>query len=144
MNDSGEHELIPHRRGAVAVVVRADRFLVIRRSALVVAPGALCFPGGGIEVDETEEQALVREFREELGAAIRPVGCIWRSTTRWQTRLAWWFGEIDEACQLAPNPQEVATLDWLPPEAMLAEPDLLESNRAFLEALARGEIVLPT
>ena len=61
------------RQGAVAVVVRDDRFLVIRRSANVVAPGAFCFPGGGIEAGETEERALVREFREELGATIVPV-----------------------------------------------------------------------
>ncbi len=30
-------------------------------------------PGGAIDGDETEEQALVREFREETGLDVRPV-----------------------------------------------------------------------
>jgi 8-oxo-dGTP diphosphatase len=131
-----------HRRGAVAVVVRDARFLVIRRSAHVVAPGAFCFPGGGIEADESEEQALVREFREELGAAIRPVRRVWKSITRWQTELAWWLGELERATELLLNPAEVESVHWLTREEMLHHPNLLDSNRDFLRALAAGEIVL--
>lgn len=82
------NEIPSGRRGVVAVVTRADRFLVIRRSAHVVAPGAFCFPGGGIEPGENEEQALVREFLEELNAAIEPVRLLWRSVTPWETQLA--------------------------------------------------------
>ena len=110
------------RQGAVAVVVREGRFLVIRRSAAVVAPGAFCFPGGGIEAGETEEQAVVREFHEELGASIRPVRC------------------GDSALIL--NPTEVASVHWLSPDEMLSLDELLDSNRAFLKALADGEIVI--
>ena len=32
--------MLPQRRGAVAVIMRQDKLLVIRRSHLVVAPGA--------------------------------------------------------------------------------------------------------
>ena len=130
------------RQGAVAVVVRDGRFLVIRRSAAVVAPGAYCFPGGGIQAGETEEQALVREFREELGAAIVPVRRVWRSTTRWQVELAWWLGELAVEGELEINPAEVDSVHWLAPDEMLALAELLESNRAFLKALSEGEIVL--
>ena len=130
------------RQGAVAVVVRGGRFLVIRRSAAVVAPGAYCFPGGGIEAGETEEQALVREFREELGATIVPVRRVWRSTTRWQVELAWWLGELAIEDTLELNPAEVDSVQWLAPDEMLALAELLESNRAFLKALSEGEIVL--
>jgi 8-oxo-dGTP diphosphatase len=130
------------RQGAVAVVVRNGRFLVIRRSATVVAPGAFCFPGGGIEVGETEEQALVREFREELGATIVPVRRVWRSTTRWQVELAWWLGELAIDGMLALNPAEVDSVHWLAADEMLALAELLDSNRAFLKALAEGEIAI--
>ena len=37
----------------------------------------------------------MREFQEELGAAIRPVRRVWTSITRWQVELAWWLGELD-------------------------------------------------
>lgn len=133
---------VPARRGAVAVVVREGRFLVIERSALVVAPGAFCFPGGGIEGAESERDALVREFQEELGAAIEPVRCVWRSTTRWRVELAWWLGHLHPAAELLANPAEVAAVHWLSPEEMLAHGALLESNRAFLAAVASGEICL--
>jgi 8-oxo-dGTP diphosphatase len=130
------------RRGAVAVVVREGRFLVIRRSAAVVAPGAFCFPGGGIEAGETEEQALVREFHEELGATVVPLRRIWRSTTRWQVELAWWLGDLASDSALVPNPTEVASVHWLAPDEMLSLTELLDSNRAFLKTLADGKIVI--
>ena len=57
----------PGRRGAVAIVVREGRMLVIRRSRHVIAPLTYCFPGGGIEDGETEETAVVREVHEEIG-----------------------------------------------------------------------------
>ncbi len=133
-----KHEI---RRGAVAVVLCDGRFLVIRRSKLVVAPGALCFPGGLIEADETEEQALVREFHEELGTAIRPLRRVWRSTTRWHVQLAWWLGEVGPSVKLLPNPAEVESSHWMTREEMLDHEHLLESNRAFLRALAEGEVV---
>jgi 8-oxo-dGTP pyrophosphatase MutT (NUDIX family) len=129
------------RRGAVAVVVRDGRFLVIRRSKTVKAPGAFCFPGGHIESGESEELALAREFQEELGAMIRPVRRLWRSTTRWGVQLAWWLGEVGDV-ELTANRAEVASFHWLTAEEMLEEPRLLESNLEFLHLLAAGEIAI--
>jgi len=63
----------PKRRGVVAVIQRANRYLVIRRAAKVIAPGRLCFPGGGVEPGESERQTLIREMEEELGVVAEPV-----------------------------------------------------------------------
>jgi 8-oxo-dGTP diphosphatase len=129
-------------RGAVAVVVRDRRFLVIRRSAQVVAPGALCFPGGGMDECESDAEALVREFREELNADILPLRRLWRSVTPWQVELHWWLAHLEEGAQLQANPAEVESIYWLTADEMLAHEQLLESNRQFLAAVASGEIGL--
>jgi 8-oxo-dGTP diphosphatase len=100
--------------GVVAVILRQDRFLVIRRSPYVRAPGKYCFPGGGM--------------------AVQPVRQLWESITPWGVSLVWWHAEILPDAQLTPNPQEVAEVQWLRGDEMLALPELLESNRHFLAA----------
>ena len=126
----------------MAVIVRDGRMLVIRRSQSVVAPGAFCFPGGGIEPGETEAQALVREIREELGVAVKPVRRIWQSVTPWGVDLAWWLADLAADADPVPNPTEVESLHWHTPQEMAGLPELLESNRDFLDALESGRILL--
>jgi 8-oxo-dGTP diphosphatase len=130
------------RRGAVAVVVRQGRLLVIRRSQQVVAPGKFCFPGGGIEAGETEEAALVREIGEELAVSVRPVRLLWRSITPWHVDLSWWLCDLDAQAVPRPNPLEVESVHWFAPTEMAQLSDLLESNHHFLQALAAGDIKL--
>ena len=130
------------RRGAVAVVARDGKLLVIRRSQHVVAPGAFCFPGGGIEAGESEAQALVREIREELNAEVRPLRRLWRSVTPWRVELFWWHAEFVAGHTPSPNPLEVESLHWHTPQEMAMLEGLLESNQQFLQALARGEVRL--
>lgn len=130
------------RRGAVAVIVREGRFLVIRRSQTVVAPGAYCFPGGGIEPEESEQEALVRELNEELDLAVRPIRRVWQSVTSWHVALAWWLTEIPSGAVPRPKPEEVASFHWWTPGQMAAAEDLLASNREFLLAWQTGLIDL--
>jgi 8-oxo-dGTP pyrophosphatase MutT (NUDIX family) len=132
----------PHRRGAVAVILRDGKFLVIRRSPHVIAARTYCFPGGGIEGDESEQEALVREIREELGAIVQPVRCVWRSVTPWKVELSWWLSLLEAGTELRPDPTEVESVHWFTAEEMARLPDLLESNHHFLGALHDGRIDL--
>jgi len=132
----------PGRRGAVAVCLRRGRMLVIRRATGVVAPGMYCFPGGGIESGESEQDALIREFREEIGVAIRPVRRIWQCTTDWKVELSWWLGRLEPGASPTPNPSEVESVHWFTLAEMTALEELLPSNREFLDRVARGEIVI--
>ena len=100
----------PGRRGAVAICVRDRRMLVIRRAPSVVAPLVYCFPGGGIEDDESEEEALVREIREEIGVTVRPLRRLWQCVTAWKVELAWWLAALDATAQPVANPAEVGVI----------------------------------
>jgi 8-oxo-dGTP pyrophosphatase MutT (NUDIX family) len=128
-------------RYAVAVVmVRQGRFLVIRRSQTVLAPGMFCFPGGGVEPRESEEQAVVREMREELNIAVAPRKLLWRSVTKWRVALAWWLADLEDDAEPVPNPAEVESYQWLAPGAMSRLENLLPNNHDFLKALAEGVV----
>lgn len=129
------------RRGVVIVVSHAEQLLVIRRSVHVVAPRKHCFPGGHIEPGETEEMAVVREFHEELGGRVTPGARLWTSVSPRGVRLNWWSAAlIDAEAPLAPNPAEVEEAFWCGRDEMARLPDLLDSNREFLVALAEGVI----
>ena len=132
----------PGRRGAVAIVVRDGRMLVIRRSQYVVAPRTYCFPGGGIEAGESEEAAIVREVQEEIGIRVQPIRRLWECVTAWKVHLAWWSARFDSHQTPTPNPAEVESVHWFTPREMAELPALLESNRVFLDMIERGEIVL--
>ncbi len=128
----------PLRQGAIAVVWYRARFLVIRRSQWVEAPGTYCFPGGGIEPGESPQDAVRRELREELSVESRPQRELWQSVTSWRVALTWWQTRLDSYDALQPNPAEVEQVLWLSAAQMLALPALLPSNRQFLEAGQRG------
>ncbi len=57
-------------RGVRLVLVRDGRVLLVRHW---YAPWAWTLPGGGVGRDETREQALIRETREETGFQLRAI-----------------------------------------------------------------------
>ncbi|MBM3688663.1 MAG: (deoxy)nucleoside triphosphate pyrophosphohydrolase [Actinobacteria bacterium] len=120
-----------------AAIERDGRYLAARRTRPAWAAGRWEFPGGKVEPGETEQQALVREIREELGVEIEVVG---RISGEWAlhddlvlhlyvARLA--AGEPqpldhhDELRWVAPN--EFDEIEWL------------ESDREAVDALARSD-----
>ena len=67
-NDSREGRRYPERPivGVLAVVLRGDRVLVVRR-ANPPMPGRWGFPGGVLELGETVAPGAMRELLEETG-----------------------------------------------------------------------------
>ena len=137
-------ETNPEIHGVVGVVTHQCKWLVIRRSEHVRAPGKFCFPGGGIEAGESEAEALVREFQEELRVRVQPAQFLWRSRTSWGVHLAWWHAELlDDHTAIEPNPAEVAEVHWLAPHDIKQLTDLLPSNHEFLDAWRSQRFNLP-
>ena len=136
-----------HRKNLPQAVVAVvpdgrGRLLVVRRSRQVVAPGKLCFPGGMLHPGETPEAALVRELREELAVEAQPLRTLWTSTAPWQVELTWLLARLVQPESIRPNSEEIEAVYWMTPQQLQQSPDLLESNRPFLAAWARGELAL--
>lgn len=140
-HDKPGHDKPGH--GAVAIIVEAGEFLVIRRSQFVRAPNLLCFAGGTIEAGESPEVAIVRELAEELSLEGRAQQHVWRSRTAWGTLLEWLLVERSEESDPVANPHEVAEWMWLSGAQLLQHPDLLPSVPAFFRAWANEEFTLP-
>lgn len=127
----------PSGRGVVAVVFREQQFLVIRRSIHVRAPRAICFPGGGLEAGETEEEALIREMKEELNAQVTPRRRLWENRTPSGVRLGWWLSDLSDDVPMVANPAEVEAIHWYDVDQLRSFPELLVTNLNFLSAWER-------
>lgn len=127
------------RHGVVGVVLNEGRFLVIRRSQFVRAPGLLCFPGGHIEAGESFEEAIRREMQEELELSISVRDHLWSSTTSWGTKLEWMLLDTLPPAQPRPNPREVAEVLWMNQDELLAGKDVLGSVFDFFNAIQSGQ-----
>ena len=56
-----------------AIIIKDNKILVTQRSEKMKLPLKWEFPGGKIEKDETPENCLLRELREELNIEVRIV-----------------------------------------------------------------------
>lgn len=122
--------------GVVAAIRRDDgRWLCVRRSRFVAAPLRVCFPGGGMDAGETQEDAIVREIREELGILVRPVCRTWTQVIRDRDLvLHGWLCEHVNG-ELRPDPNEIDEVLWLTSHEATTHPDAMPSNRDFILTL---------
>jgi 8-oxo-dGTP diphosphatase len=65
-------------RVVAALISRQDRLLIQQRPAGSARAGLWEFPGGKTEEGETDQEALARECREELGVAVTVGPCLWQ------------------------------------------------------------------
>jgi 8-oxo-dGTP diphosphatase len=74
MSDAANARTYPTRPylAVSAAIFRDGRVLIVRR-ARPPAHGLYTLPGGGVELGETLEQAVVREVREETALEVEPI-----------------------------------------------------------------------
>jgi 8-oxo-dGTP diphosphatase len=123
------------REAIVAVLLRADRVLAIRRGPAVARPGYWQPPSGKIEPGENQREAVVREVREEVGLTVVPLAKVWESETDdGDFRLHWWTARADTG-DLLPDPREVGEARWVTPEEFLTLDPVFDGDREFFERI---------
>lgn len=120
-----------------AAIERDGLYLVARRTRPVDVAGRWEFPGGKVEAGETEEQALIREIREELGVDIEVAR---RIPGEWPLHddlvLHLYVARLITG-EPAPLEQH-DEIRWVTP-SQFDEIDWLESDREAVDALAKGQ-----
>jgi 8-oxo-dGTP diphosphatase len=126
---------------AAALYHRDGRILIAERPPGKHMAGRWEFPGGKVAAGESEADALARELREELGVEVAASRPFMRLTHSYQAasggdrdmdvELSMW---IVESFAGEPQGLDGQRLKWVRPER-LAEEDILEADRPFVEAL---------
>lgn len=130
------------RTVVAAVIERNDRRLLIgQRRRNDTSPLKWEFPGGKLERDETPEDALKRELKEELGATIEkcaPIGRVVHKYAEAQEELEiLFFAAAIAECELIPRTFE--KIMWALPKE-LGDYDFLAANAVLVANLATGKI----
>jgi 8-oxo-dGTP diphosphatase len=127
-----------------AAIIWDGRLLAAQRSEPPELAGGWEFPGGKVDPGEADEDALIRECREELGVAIKlreRVGDDWPLTATAVLRV--WTAEIVEG---VPQPLEHLALRWLTFEELYNVPWLdgdlpvVDAVRPLVAKVWRGEL----
>lgn len=96
-----------------AVIQRDGKYLITQRRENASLPLLWEFPGGRVEAGETDEQALLREFRERLGAVIevgKPVAFRRHDYEGYSVELVLYEGTLNSE---ALEPKRVKEIRWV-------------------------------
>lgn len=101
-------------QGVAMVIEKDGRYLMGRRSAhKKSAPGYWCAIAGKIEDGETQEEAVVREVREEVGLDVTPVAWLCSFDTHdGGAHIHWWTTRIIGG-EASLNNDENSELAWV-------------------------------
>jgi len=122
---------------AAALLDSDGRVLIAQRPPGKAMAGLWEFPGGKIEADESPEDALVRELREELGIAVKPP-CLAPFTFASHTYESFRLLMLLYVCRRwdgTPMPLLHSALKWLRPRDLMLRKDEFPMPAADLPLL---------
>jgi 8-oxo-dGTP pyrophosphatase MutT (NUDIX family) len=124
-------------RDAVAVVLKkGEKYLLIRRAKRGRAEDFWCPVTGAVEHGETQQQAVIREAREEIGIKVRPLQKVWECMTDDKGYLLHWWHSVLENAAITINPEEVKEYRWVTYREMLGLDKMFDADRKFFRNIA--------
>lgn len=121
----------------VPIVKVKDRLCILfelRSRTLRKQPGDVCFPGGGIEVNETPEEAALRETEEELGLKSIDIIKELDVLVRYNGLILHSFlGEVKDLSELNISKDEVESVFYVPIDELLKIKPIVAKSRLIAE-----------
>lgn len=115
----------------VAVVMNGKKVLLIQRGAGVKQPGYWAPVSGEVELGESQEAAVAREVREEVGLTVRPVRKVWENISAGGTHtLHWWLAEYVSG-ELMLDKREISDACWCMAEEIFGLAPTFEGDDEF-------------
>ena len=115
----------------VAVITNGNKVLLIERAPGVRGGGYWAPVSGEVEPGESQEAAVVREAKEEVGLTVRPLRKVWENiSSRGTFRLHWWLAEY-VAGELVLEKKEVSDARWLTVDEINRLETTFEGDREF-------------
>lgn len=122
----------------MAVVWRDGRVLMTRRGPAAAMSGYWAPPSGRVEPGESQEAAVVREVREEVGLRATPIAKVWESETHdGGFRLHWWIADTEPG-ELDLDRQEVGEARWIRPKEFADLEPTFAGHREFFIRILSG------
>ena len=110
----GKKKRIPHYQVVAAIIEnKIQEVLIDKRPSKGFLGGLWEFPGGKVEKKESNEEALVRELKEELGILVRPFeifGIYKHTYTHFRVTVHTFFAKLDKG---QPKPLQVEECEWV-------------------------------
>jgi 8-oxo-dGTP diphosphatase len=126
---------------AAGVIVRGGEVLACRRRGDGAHPWKWEFPGGKVERNETPEECLRRELREELGIEAEVGREIWRNRHSYPQRSVELFFFLVPSFHGEITNHAFAEARWVAAGA-LSELDFLEADRPLVRMIDRRALCL--
>lgn len=120
--------------GVVAIIKKHHRFLLIKQNKIPYKN----FWGpvhGKIEINESEQEALIRETKEEMGLQVTPIKKLWVSNADYgANKLHWWLAEAINN-KITIDPEEIAAYGFFALDELFNLKLLPTTKEFFLEKM---------
>lgn len=117
----------------VAVVTRGPLVLMIRRGPGGPDAGHWAPPSGKVEPGESQEAAVTREVREEVGLTVRPLRKVWESVSASGTHTLHWWLAAATTTDLTLDPRAASDARWIRPEEIATLEPTFAGDRDVFE-----------